>query len=69
MTPYWRLFLNALDDFMLKFLICCACVQLAIEVGFSEPEKRGTGKSNYFTFVTFDLKLGSRASPSFWASS
>lgn len=26
MTPYWRLFLNALEDFMLRFLLVCACV-------------------------------------------
>lgn len=58
MSPYWRLFLNALDDFMLKFLIVCACVQLAIEVGFSEPEKRGTGKSlliQLYHLTTTDL--------------
>jgi magnesium-transporting ATPase (P-type) len=44
MTPYWRLFLNALEDFMLRFLLVCACVQLSIEVGFAEPEKRKMGK-------------------------
>jgi hypothetical protein len=26
MTPYWKLFFGALNDFMLKFLLCCACV-------------------------------------------
>ncbi len=31
MTPYWRLFLNALDDFMLKFLSVCAVIELVIE--------------------------------------
>lgn len=44
MTPYWRLFMNALEDFMLRFLLVCACVQLSIEVGFAEPEKRNMGK-------------------------
>ena len=44
MTPYWRLFLGALDDFMLKFLMACACIELSIEVGFAEPEERKTGK-------------------------
>jgi hypothetical protein len=59
MTPYWRLFLNALEDFMLRFLLVCACVQLAIEVGFSDPEKRKTGK--FFCQIAFyqhQLKLG-----------
>lgn len=40
LTPYWRLFLNAMDDFMLKFLLVCAAVQISIEMGFSPPEKR-----------------------------
>ena len=44
LTPYWRLFLNAMDDFMLKFLLVCAALQLSIEMGFVPPEKRNTGK-------------------------
>jgi len=44
LTPYWRLFLNAMDDFMLKFLLVCAALQLSIEMGFTTPEKRNTGK-------------------------
>jgi len=51
LTPYWRLFLNALDDFMLKFLLVCAALQLSIEMGFVPPEKRNTGKlSNIFYY-------------------
>jgi magnesium-transporting ATPase (P-type) len=42
MTPYWRLFLNALDDFMLKFLSVCAVVQLVIEVSFADASHRST---------------------------
>jgi magnesium-transporting ATPase (P-type) len=42
-TPYWRLFLGALDDFMLKFLLVCASVEMAIEVGFAEHDERQTG--------------------------
>lgn len=42
MTPYWRLFLNALDDFMLKFLSVCAVVQLVIEVSFADKDHRST---------------------------
>ena len=44
MTPYWRLFLAALDDFMLKFLSVCAVVELVIEVSFADPGHRSTGK-------------------------
>ena len=44
LTPYWRLFLNAMDDFMLKFLLVCAALQLSIEMGFTTPEKRNMGK-------------------------
>lgn len=43
-TPYWRLFLNAMDDFMLKFLLVCAAIQISIELGFSTPDKRKMGK-------------------------
>ncbi len=44
MTPYWRLFLNAMEDFMLRFLLVCAVVELGIEVGFAEHDERQTGK-------------------------
>ena len=43
-TPYYKLFLGALDDFMLKLLIVCACVEIGIEVGFAEPHERVTCK-------------------------
>ena len=43
-NPYWKLLLGALDDFMLKFLLVCAVVDLVIEVAFSEPEERSHGK-------------------------
>lgn len=44
MTPYWKLFLAALDDFMLKFLSVCAVVQLVIEVSFADASHRSTCK-------------------------
>jgi magnesium-transporting ATPase (P-type) len=47
-TPYWRLFLGALDDFMLKFLLVCAAVEMAIEVGFAEADERKTGTSHFY---------------------
>ncbi len=40
MTPYWRLFLGALDDFMLRFLLVCAVIELSIEVGFADEHER-----------------------------
>ncbi len=42
-TPYWRLFLHALDDFMLKVLLGAACIDIAIEVGFADVHERKTG--------------------------
>lgn len=43
-TPFIELFLGAMDDFMLKFLLVCAIVDLSIEVGFATPDERNTGK-------------------------
>lgn len=44
MTPYWKLFIGALDDFMLKFLLCCAAIQIVIECSFADKEHLPTGK-------------------------
>ena len=44
LTPFYKLFLGALDDFMLKFLLVCAIVDLSIEVGFAEGDEKNTGK-------------------------
>ena len=49
MTPYYKLFLGALDDFMLRFLLVCAVVELSIEVGFADSHERNTGKWIYNT--------------------
>jgi len=49
MTPYWRLFIAALDDFMLKFLSVCAIVQLVIELSFADASHRSTGKINFIS--------------------
>lgn len=40
LTPYWKLLLNAMDDFMLKFLLVCAVIQISIEMAFSPADKR-----------------------------
>jgi len=39
-TPFYKLFFGALDDFMLKLLLVCACVSIGIEVGFADPGHR-----------------------------
>lgn len=43
-TPYYKFFMKALDDFMLKLLLVCACVDIGFEVGFSDDEERGKCK-------------------------
>lgn len=43
-TSFFTLFFGALDDFMLKLLLVCACVSISIEVGFAEPPDRIHGK-------------------------
>jgi len=53
-VSFCKLFLGALDDFMLKLLIVCACISIAIDVGFSEPEDRSHGKS-FLQEVRIDL--------------
>jgi hypothetical protein len=46
LTPFFKLFLAALDDFMLKFLSICAIIHLGFELGFAEDDHRKTGKSH-----------------------
>jgi hypothetical protein len=46
-TPFWTFFLKALDDFMLKMLLACACINVGFEVGFAKPEDRSHGKFNF----------------------
>jgi hypothetical protein len=43
-TPFCKLFIGALDDFMLKLLLVCAVVSISIEVGFADAEDRSHGK-------------------------
>jgi len=46
-TPFYKLFFGALDDFMLKLLLVCACVSIGIEVGFADPGHRSHGMLPY----------------------
>jgi hypothetical protein len=47
------MFLGALNDFMLKFLLVCASIEIAIETGFAEEEDLKTGKAPSFTNFFF----------------
>ena len=49
--------MNALNDFMLKLLLVCACIDIAIEVGFADNEERETGKRE-IPFITSQTNLG-----------
>ena len=40
-TPFCRLFLGALDDFMLKLLMVCAFVSITVEMYFSDHKSIG----------------------------
>jgi len=37
-TPYCTFFIKAIDDFMLKLLLVCACVDIGFEVGFAHDD-------------------------------
>jgi len=43
-TPFCVFFMGALDDFMLKMLLVCACINVGFEVGFAKPDDRSHGK-------------------------
>ncbi len=45
-VSFFNLFFGALDDFMLKLLLVCACISISIDVGFAAPENRNTGKTS-----------------------
>ena len=49
-TPFWTFFIKALDDFMLKMLLVCACINIGFEVGFAKPKDRSHGK--FYTLCT-----------------
>lgn len=44
-TPYLDFFIKAIDDFMLKLLLVCACVDIGFQVGFSTGDDRNTGNN------------------------
>ena len=67
---WWSLFLQALEDFMLRALIVCAIISLVFNMILASPEHRKEGKNHLPPFlacqliflcdVNFKLQLGSR---------
>ncbi len=51
LTPFCRFFIGALDDFMLKLLIACACISIVIEMGFGHDRTIGKRSATHLTFV------------------
>jgi len=39
-TPWWKLFVGALDDFMLKVLMVAAVVSITFDMILAHPEER-----------------------------
>lgn len=50
-NPFCKLFLGALDDFMLKILLVCACVSMTIDMSFAEPHERSHGNIHFSYFI------------------
>jgi Cation transporter/ATPase, N-terminus len=47
-TPFCRLFIGALEDFMLRLLLVCACISIIFDMAFAEDnEERATGKFKF----------------------
>lgn len=41
-TPFYKFFLAALDDFMLKILLVCACISIVVDMSLSDASHRKT---------------------------
>jgi len=41
-TPYYKFFFGALEDFMLKILLGCACLSIVIDMSLADDEHRRT---------------------------
>jgi len=42
--PFCTIFFEALDDFMLKLLLVCACFSIVFDMVLAAPEDRSHGK-------------------------
>jgi len=57
-VSFCKLMLGALDDFMLKLLLVCACVSIAIDVGFADPHERSHGNIKEIDYFSLDWRHG-----------
>jgi Ca2+ transporting ATPase len=46
-TPFCRLFMGAMEDFMLRLLLVCAVISISIDMGFADEHDRSHGKIYY----------------------
>ena len=42
-TPFCKIFIGALEDFMLRVLLVCAVISISIDMGFAEEHERSHG--------------------------
>lgn len=56
-TPFCKLFFGALEDFMLRLLLVCACVSIIFDEAFANPatNERMTGMINNFLQTFFNV--------------
>ncbi len=54
-VTFFSLFFGALDDFMLKLLLVCACISISIDVGFADPSNRNTGKNSLAQLIASSM--------------
>lgn len=41
-TPFYKFFIGALDDFMLKILLVCACISIVVDMSLADADHRKT---------------------------
>ena len=61
-TPFIKLFLGAINDFMLKLLLVCACISISIDVGFADPSDRShckliTNSIKFYSIFSLDRRI------------
>lgn len=66
-TPFYKFFLNALDDFMLKVLLGCACLSIVIDMSLAKPEKRSKAWIEGFAIFVAVLVVSLVGSYNDWA--
>ena len=66
-TPFYKFFLNALDDFMLKILLVCACLSIVIDMSLSDDDHRKTAWIEGFAIFIAVLVVSLVGSYNDWA--